>query len=76
MITTADRLGEVKEYYFSVKLAEIKAMNDSGKDVINLGIGSPDMAPSERVIEASTKSILSLSRRYSVSKNFILLSSG
>ncbi|MCK5781546.1 MAG: aminotransferase class I/II-fold pyridoxal phosphate-dependent enzyme [Flavobacteriales bacterium] len=59
MIATADRLGDVKEYYFSVKLAEIKAMNEAGNDVINLGIGSPDMAPSKNVLEASSKSLLS-----------------
>ncbi|MEN8138439.1 MAG: aminotransferase class I/II-fold pyridoxal phosphate-dependent enzyme [Bacteroidota bacterium] len=58
MISTADRLGDVKEYYFSVKLAEIKSMNDAGKDVINLGIGSPDMAPHPKVLQASKESLL------------------
>ena len=59
MISTADRLGDVKEYYFSVKLAEIKSMNEAGKDVINLGIGSPDIAPDPKIIEASKSSLLS-----------------
>ena len=59
MIKTADRLGDVKEYYFSVKLAEIASMNAAGKDVINLGIGSPDMAPHANVLEATAKSVLS-----------------
>jgi len=59
MIKTADRLGDVKEYYFSVKLAEIASMNAAGKDVINLGIGSPDMAPHSNVLEATVKSVLS-----------------
>jgi aspartate/methionine/tyrosine aminotransferase len=49
-IKKADKLNTVKEYYFSRKLKEIKKMRDAGIDVINLGIGSPDMPPSEKVI--------------------------
>lgn len=52
MIQTANRLNSVQEYYFSRKLEEIRQMNLAGKDVINLGIGSPDLAPAESVIEA------------------------
>ncbi len=59
MIKTANRLGEVKEYYFSVKLTEIASMNAAGKDIINLGIGSPDMAPHANVLEATAKSLMS-----------------
>jgi len=59
MIETANRLGDVKEYYFSVKLAEIASMNAAGRDIINLGIGSPDMAPHASVLEATAKSVLS-----------------
>ncbi|MFK7978628.1 MAG: pyridoxal phosphate-dependent aminotransferase [Saprospiraceae bacterium] len=51
IITTAARLGEVKEYYFSTKLKEIARMNAAGKKVINLGIGSPDMLPPKEVLE-------------------------
>lgn len=50
MIQTASRLGEVKEYYFSSKLREIRQMNAAGKDVLNLGIGSPDLPPAPEVI--------------------------
>ncbi len=50
-IKTADRLESVSEYYFSRKLKEIAAMNTQGLDVINLGIGSPDMAPSLNTVE-------------------------
>jgi len=49
-IQPADRLLSVEEYYFSTKLKEIAEMNKSGKDVINLGIGSPDLPPSEVAI--------------------------
>ena len=56
---TAKRLEGVGEYYFSAKLREIDAMNAAGKNVINLGIGSPDMPPHPDVIrvlhEESTK---------------------
>ena len=39
---TADRLEGIGEYYFSQKLREIDMLNKAGKQVINLGIGSPD----------------------------------
>lgn len=52
MITTADRLQSVQEYYFSRKLREVQQLIAEGKPVINMGIGSPDLAPDESVIEA------------------------
>ncbi len=48
---TADRLSHVKEYYFSRKLRELNKLRANGVDVINLGIGSPDLAPDPVVIE-------------------------
>jgi len=50
IISKAKRLNDVKEYYFSRKLKEIKAMEVSGKNIINLGIGSPDLAPDKSII--------------------------
>ena len=50
-ITPANRVGSVQEYYFSRKLKEVAEMNAAGKNVINLGIGSPDLPPSEQTIE-------------------------
>lgn len=52
IITSAERLNSVEEYYFSKKLAHLEQMRKEGKDVINLGIGSPDMAPDQLVIDA------------------------
>ena len=49
-IQPADRLANVSEYYFSRKLKEVAKMNAEGKNVISLGIGSPDMPPSEETI--------------------------
>ena len=50
-IQPADRLANVSEYYFSRKLKEVAQMNAEGKNVISLGIGSPDMPPSEETIQ-------------------------
>lgn len=50
-IKTADRIAALQEYYFSRKLQEIAAMRKAGADVINLGIGSPDLPPSEQTID-------------------------
>jgi len=51
-IQPANRLNSVTEYYFSAKLREVGEMNAAGKNVINLGIGNPDLPPSEATITA------------------------
>jgi LL-diaminopimelate aminotransferase len=48
---TAKRLEGIGEYYFSQKLREIDGLNKAGKQVINLGIGSPDLPPHPEVIK-------------------------
>jgi len=50
IIKPANRLNSVEEYYFSTKLKEIRRMQQSGIEVINLGVGSPDMAPEEKLV--------------------------
>lgn len=50
-IEVASRLKQTEEYYFSKKLREIDAMNKAGTQVINLGIGSPDLPPHPSVIQ-------------------------
>ena len=57
MITTAKRLETVQEYYFSRKLKEVRQLMSEGKPIINMGIGSPDLAPHSSVIEAIQKSM-------------------
>jgi aspartate/methionine/tyrosine aminotransferase len=47
IIPTANRLHTVPEYYFSHKLREIKQRVARGEDILNLGIGSPDLDPPE-----------------------------
>jgi LL-diaminopimelate aminotransferase len=58
MIATADRLKEVKEYYFSKKLREVGQLIASGKPIISLGIGSPDLNPPEAVVAALNSSLV------------------
>ncbi|HEX4876068.1 MAG TPA: aminotransferase class I/II-fold pyridoxal phosphate-dependent enzyme [Chitinophagaceae bacterium] len=50
-IKTSNRLNGIGEYYFSQKLREIDELNKAGKNIINLGIGSPDMSPHPEVIK-------------------------
>ena len=57
MIQTAKRLESVKEYYFSTKLKEVRVLAASGKPIINIGIGSPDLLPPSQVLEAMKTSV-------------------
>ncbi len=50
MIKTADRLTTIEEYYFSRKLREVRGLISKGRPIINMGIGSPDLSPSEGVL--------------------------
>lgn len=56
ILPLADRLGDVKPYYFVQKLEQIRHMISEGKDVISFGIGSPDLAPSPSTINALSES--------------------
>jgi LL-diaminopimelate aminotransferase len=48
---TAKRLKGIGEYYFSHKLREIDELNKAGKNIISLGIGSPDLPPHPDVVK-------------------------
>jgi LL-diaminopimelate aminotransferase len=50
-VEPAERTRSVQEYYFSQKLKQIEQMRKAGANIINLGIGSPDQAPSENTIK-------------------------
>lgn len=50
MISPADRISKVEEYYFSKKLKQIAEMNKLGDPILNLGIGNPDRPPHQEVI--------------------------
>jgi LL-diaminopimelate aminotransferase len=58
MIQTAKRLETIQEYYFSKKLREVRGLMAAGKPIINMGIGSPDLAPSMEVIASMQQAIL------------------
>ncbi|RYF78347.1 MAG: aminotransferase class I/II-fold pyridoxal phosphate-dependent enzyme [Cytophagaceae bacterium] len=51
IIPLANRANQAQEYYFSIKLAEVRKLQAAGHDVINIGIGNPDMMPSEATID-------------------------
>ncbi|GAB3642775.1 pyridoxal phosphate-dependent aminotransferase [Spirosoma arcticum] len=56
IIPVAHRADQTQEYYFSVKLAEVRKLIAAGHDVINIGIGNPDMMPSEATLDALSAS--------------------
>lgn len=56
LVRTADRIANVEEYYFSRKLAEVRALDSPELRVINLGVGSPDQAPPPSAINALIQS--------------------
>ena len=58
MISAAKRLDTIEEYYFSHKLREVRNLQLSGKPIINMGIGSPDLQPPTAVLEAIQNSLL------------------
>jgi aspartate/methionine/tyrosine aminotransferase len=57
MIASAKRLETVQEYYFSKKLREVRGLVAAGKPIINMGIGSPDLQPPTKVLDAIQKSL-------------------
>lgn len=56
-IVPADRVEAIKEYYFSRKLRELARLNAEGADIISLGIGGPDRAPSDEVIATMQREV-------------------
>ena len=57
MIKGSNRLKTVQEYYFSKKLREVANLIKSGKPIINMGIGSPDLFPSKSIIDVLKNSL-------------------
>ncbi|MBC7571402.1 MAG: aminotransferase class I/II-fold pyridoxal phosphate-dependent enzyme [Spirosoma sp.] len=57
IIPLAHRANQTQEYYFSVKLAEVRQLMAAGHDIINIGIGNPDMMPSNNTLDALTASV-------------------
>ena len=57
IVKFANRLQQVEEYYFSKKLEQIAGMRSQGIDVINLGIGNPDLSPPESALKKTSESL-------------------
>ncbi|NNJ88971.1 MAG: aminotransferase class I/II-fold pyridoxal phosphate-dependent enzyme [Eudoraea sp.] len=57
MIKTADRLTTIEEYYFSRKLREVRGLIADGRPIINMGIGSPDLSPSNGVLQTMKEAL-------------------
>jgi len=57
IIPLAHRADQTQEYYFSVKLAEVRRLQAAGHDVINIAIGNPDMMPSDATLDALATSV-------------------
>lgn len=57
MITPANRVAQIKEYYFSRKLREVAQMKAAGIDVISLGIGGPDLPPPAAVTDTLVQAV-------------------
>jgi LL-diaminopimelate aminotransferase len=62
-MSVSHRLNDIHEYYFSKKLNELAQLRSSGVDVINLGIGSPDMNPDKSVV-GKLKQVIEEDKRF------------
>ncbi len=47
----------MEEYYFSRKLKEVRGLAAAGRPIINMGIGSPDLEPSQEVLSTLREAI-------------------
>ncbi len=57
MIEFSNRTKLIQEYYFSIKLQEVRKLIGEGKPIINMGTGSPDLQPPKEAITAITNSL-------------------
>ena len=55
-IEPAQRVSEIKEYWFAGKMREVARMNAEGLDVVSLGVGGPDRMPAAEVVETLCES--------------------
>lgn len=55
-IQPAQRVKEIKEYWFAGKMREVARMNSEGLDVVSLGVGGPDRMPAAEVVETLCES--------------------
>lgn len=63
-MTPANRLQTVEEYYFSKKREEILALEEKGINIINMGIGNPDLPTHPHVISELEEAASELGSNY------------
>lgn len=56
IIQPAQRVNEIKEYWFAGKMREVARMNAEGLDVVSLGVGGPDRMPADEVVDTLCES--------------------
>lgn len=56
-ITPADRISNIKPYFFAGLEKTLTELRKSGLDVIRLDIGSPDMPPQDFIIDSMVKAV-------------------
>ncbi len=60
MMKVAERIKSVQPYYFVEKLEQIRKLKAQGHHVINFGIGSPDLPPTQRAIQQLSETALKM----------------
>ncbi|WP_185877086.1 pyridoxal phosphate-dependent aminotransferase [Blattabacterium cuenoti] len=55
MIVVSKKMHKISEYFFSEKMKEINHLKEKGIEIINLGIGNPDLLPPKKVISKMKK---------------------
>ncbi len=56
IIKPSNRIQKIKQYYFAGKMAQIAEMNKKGFDILNIGVGSPDLEPHVDVVNSLIRS--------------------
>lgn len=56
-IVPADRLADIKAYFFASKLKEIADLNAKGMDIISLGMGGPDLPPPAAAVDTAVETL-------------------
>ncbi len=51
-IVPSNRSSQIQTYYFAEKLREIRELTASGRSIINLAIGNPDLPPPPQAVKA------------------------
>jgi len=56
-VQTVERVSTIPPYFFATLGQKIQALKDSGKDIIRMDMGSPDMPPANFIIESLVEEV-------------------